>query len=60
MSDLTGNLMSDERAERIGEYTKEVLAQKEWLPPVAFGLALAAEALLRDRQARCELAAPRS
>jgi hypothetical protein len=47
--------MTDERAERIQQYTQEALAQKEWLPPVALELALATEALLLDRQARCEL-----
>lgn len=57
MSNPTNNLMSDDRAERIERYTQEALAQKDWLPPIALELALAAEALLLDRQARCELMA---
>jgi len=57
VSNPTSNLMTDERAERIQQYTQEALAQKEWLPPVALELAFATEALLIDRQARCELMA---
>lgn len=57
LSNPIDNLMSDGRAKRIERYTQEALAKKDWLPPVALELALASEALLLDRQARCELMA---
>jgi len=57
MSSPVDNLMADERASQIQRYTQEVLSKREWLPPMALELALTTEALLLDRQARCELMA---
>jgi hypothetical protein len=57
MSHPVTNLLSDDRAAQLEEQTALALSSPEGLTPIAREFALATLVLLKDRQARCELAA---
>jgi len=60
MSHPMTHLLSDDRAAQLEEQTRLALSEPDGLSPIAREFALAALALLKDRQARCELAASAS
>jgi hypothetical protein len=57
MSHPLTNLLSDDRAAQLEEQTRLALSDPNGLSPITQEFALATLALLKDRQARCELAA---